>query len=209
MKKTLLATALLVLSMPAMALKISPVTTTYTGNQPSGVFVITNISQQHEDYEVIVSKLVSENGVEVQKPSDELILPQRTISLEPGQSQTVRYLRAKPFHGNEEIFVATVQQILPDKKTPLPKKRMPILFIWRAPSATPSLSARWDGNAILVTNSGSASAVLSRLTAGSKTRDGMLGGVLAGTTKRFILPGFPHVNVSVDVDGKRQELSTQ
>jgi P pilus assembly chaperone PapD len=208
MKKTLLATALLVLSMPAMALKISPVTTTYTGKQPSGTFVVTNISQQHENYEVIVSKLVSENGVEVQKPSDELILPQRTISLEPGQSQTVRYLRAKPFLGNEEIFVATVQQII-EGPSLAPKKVMPILFIWREPNATPSLSARWDGNALLVTNSGSASAVLSRLTAGSKTRNGMLGGVLAGTTKRFILPGFPHVNVSVDVDGKRQELSTQ
>lgn len=222
MKKTTLAVFLsLAIAGPALALSAGPLAKIYTANEKVGELDITNTSASVETYQISVVYLKAENGkvkeyktvrpdgIITYDETDKIKFKPSMVTLPAGKTQKIRFLRTNDEAGEQFYRVIVHQLPDPTLKTFQKLKAMDFPWVWRPDGLAPNLSARWEGQALVVTNTGTASAQLAELVAGAKSKNGLVGYVLAGETRAFTLKDFPHVNVSVKVNGKTVELAAK
>ena len=212
MKKSILIAALFAAAFtgPVAALSVGPLAKIYTANEKTGEIVITNTTTSQESYQIKVDRITVLDGKAVRTPSDAIKFAPMVVTLAPGKSQVVRFLRQSTLAGGEEYYRIVVRQRpKPDAKEWQQLKSMDFPWIWRSPLATPNLKVRWEKDEFVVTNSGSATAQLVGLKSGTKAVEGLVGYVSPGETRGFKLVGFPHGAVTVHVNGKQQVLGAQ
>lgn len=202
--KYMVALAVSLLPSLALAASVGPVYKINSGGERTGVLSISN-DDPSRVYQITVDQMVVEGGVAVRKPSSNIRFAPSVIRVEKGAQQSVRYIKGPDSTGSEEFYRVSVTEMAEPGETGMIKLvKQDLAWIWRAPNAQPLLSAKWEGEALVVTNTGTVSARLVSPQSGATTRPGLLGYVLPGETRRFSLPGFSHGPVSFDVDGKRQ-----
>jgi fimbrial chaperone protein len=198
----------------AQAVQVSPLGAVYPTDKTTGTLTLTSTEATAKTYQIFVERWTVENGKAVRKtadPADLRLLP-GLVTIEAGKRQVVRFAHA-PSTDSEQAYRLVVQEILDPVEAAKPglhkALRLDFPWFWRAMNATPQLQARWQGGQLLVTNTGTATAQLARLTAGATKVPGLVGYVLPGETHAFDLQAQPVPQVSVVVNGQAQTLTVQ
>lgn len=208
MFKTQLAIALCVLSSgSAHAVSVSPAAIVYTGNEETGVLNIDNSEGTTAvTYRISALEVTVSGGTQVRTQSDKIRFAPALVTVQPGKSQAVRFLRGD-LGATEQVYrVKMTQQLDPALKTVQTPVHQDLSWIWRPEGAQPRLSARWDSNGWTVSNTGNATAQLVSPTAGGKVVPGLLDYVLPGETRTFKLD-LPREVVRATVNGKITEIT--
>ena len=197
----------------ASAIEVSPLGMTHAPSQRVGNVTLRNSSATPKTYQLTAERWTVENGVQVRTPSQDIRFAPAVVTIPAGGAQTVRYaLRTEPM-GEELAYRINVREIVGPETKPnqfglIMAMHMDFPYFWRSPDAAPQLSARWDGDDLLVLNRGSATAQLAELTAGAVKKQGLVGYVLPGEERRIRVAGGQG-NVTVRVNGKDQSLAVQ
>jgi P pilus assembly chaperone PapD len=221
---------------PVMALSVGPLAKVYTANEKTGEITITNTAKSAESYQITVDRLTLVNGEVVRTPTEDIMFAPRVVRLEAGKSQVVRFKKTSSQSTGEEYFRVRVRQlqepklppcvasveptaeVKPVSNTPCDSSPRPaglevvqlmsmdFPWFWRSPSAAPILSAKWQGDKLVFTNTGNATAQLKNITSGPKSKPGLIGYVMPGETKAFTFKGFAHGPVTATVNDKSQVI---
>lgn len=216
MKRLILSAVLMLsaFSFSAQAgLELSPLVSVFKPGQDKGVLSMINTDTKPKTYQVFVEKWVVVDGKQLRQSTNEIRFAPSLITIPAGKRQVVRYLHNSNGAG-EQAYRIRVQEILDPEIEKLPGLHHTISidfpWIWRAADAKPSLAAHWEGGTLVIKNSGTATARLTKLTAGNINKDGLVGYVLPGEVARFEL-GAQNApsSVSVESNGKAQVLVVQ
>lgn len=200
-------------SLPAHAIEVSPLGMIHAPSQRVGNVTLRNSATTPKTYQLTAERWTLENGAQVRTPSQDIRFAPAVVTIPPGGAQTVRYaLRTDPA-GSELAYRITVREIVGPEAKPnqlglIMAMHMDFPYFWRSPDSVPSLSARWEGDELVVRNSGTATAQLSDLTAGAVKKGGLVGYVLPGEERRIRMEGG-NGSVTVRVNGKDQTLAVQ
>ncbi|MCD5965574.1 fimbrial biogenesis chaperone [Stenotrophomonas maltophilia] len=210
MIKKLLTLALFSVPLLASAVSMGPLATVYTGNEKTGVLTINNSDGPSTvTYSISVESVSVENGRAKRSPSQNIRFAPSVVTVGPGKTQTVRFLRT-PMGGGEEVYrIRATQLSNPEIKGIQTLSSLDFPWIFRSADAKPQLTARWVGGKWLVTNTGNATAQLASAVGVGKTKTGLLGYVYPGETREFALTGFSPGSVSVLVNGQPMELKNE
>lgn len=208
MFKTQLAIALCVLSSgSAHAVSVSPAAIVYTGNEKSGVLNIDNSDGTTAvTYRISALEVTVNGGTQVRTQSNNIRFAPALVTVQPGKSQAVRFLRSDLGSAEQVYRVKMTQQVDPALKIVQTPVHQDLSWIWRPEGAQPRLKARWDSNGWTVSNTGNATAQLVSPTAGGKVVPGLLDYVLPGETRTFKLD-LPREAVRATVNGKVTEIT--
>ena len=213
MKKLSAALMLAAMSLSAHALEVRPLITTFPAAHKAGTMTVSNTDEVEKTYQVFLDELTLVDGKQVRTKSTDIRFAPSIMTIKPKQSQTVRYVRSGPAVSNEAVYRVRVEEIpaiiKPEKSGVVYSMRMDFPWIWRAASASPSLTASWTGRDLTVRNTGTATAQLVNLKAGSKVKQGLIGYLLPGETATYKMDATPVQSVSVMVNSKPVELDVK
>lgn len=217
MKHFALLTCLLLslLATTASALEVSPLTKTFRPSDDRGVLTLRNSHSKPKIYQVMAEEWTVENGVRVVRPATDLHLVPSLITIQPGKTQIVRFVRQGGTVASEKFYRLAVQEILHPDIAKLPglhnTLRIEFTWIWRAPGLTPQVSARWDGDAIVIRNDGNATArIVDLQSGGTMIKKGLLDYVLPGTEQRIEIESKARPStVKVLVNDQATDLAVQ
>ncbi|WP_081352310.1 MULTISPECIES: fimbrial biogenesis chaperone [Stenotrophomonas] len=212
MRQLLLAVAL-ANPLASYAVEVSPVVAIYSPSQKIGVLSITNTDSMPKTYQVFADAWTVENGKQTRRETGDLRFAPSLITIQPGKRQVVRYLKTNPAD-SEQAYRIRVQEILDPEVAKLPGLHQTVKidspWFWRPKGAQPQLSASWQGGSLLIQNTGSATAQLTNLTAGSEHKSGLVGYVLPTEALKLPLKAkSPPGSISVVVNGVTQELAVR
>lgn len=215
--KNTLATAMIlalgcVAASHASAVEVSPLGMTHAPSQRVGVLTVRNSATTPKTYQLSAESWTVVDGAQVRAPSQDIRFAPAVVTIAPGGAQTVRYAIRVDTSGVERAYRVEVREIVgPDAKPNemglILAMHMDFPYFWRAPDSAPVLAARWDGDTLVVKNSGTATAQLADLTAGAAVKQGLVGYVLPGEERRIRVEGGTGSTVSVRVNGKDQSLA--
>lgn len=215
MKKTIFAAALVasLFSATAGAVQVAPLYTVYEPATKAGVLKVTNTDPTPKTYQVIVDAWTVENGVSVRNAATDIRFAPSVFTVKPGQMQTVRWARTGAPGADEKAYRILVKEI-PDPEVLKQEGIHNVMnidsgWIFRPASLSPQLTARAEGNSLIVTNSGNATARLVDLVSGAASIPGLVGYVLPGETKTIVLSKKPSGNVSVKINDKDAQIEVR
>lgn len=214
MRSFVLFLAALLAAGSAQAVQVNPLAAVYPTDKNTGTLTLTSTEATAKTYQIFVERWTVENGKAVRKPADptDLRLLPSLVTIPAGKRQVVRFAHA-PTSDSEQAYRLVVQEILDPIEAAKPglhkTLRLDFPWFWRAKTASPQLSARWQGGQLVVTNTGNATAQLAKLTAGSTKVPGLVGYVLPGETHAFDLRASQVPQVSVVVNGQALTLTVQ
>lgn len=168
--KSLYASLLLLLSLPASALTVSPMAQTLDQSASTGTLRIKSDEATTLRYQVMVDAwTVGPNGEKVMTPSTNLAFyPATVITLGPGKIQTLRWKRTGSMPGKQQVYFITVKPLDPpttkaviNGASVLIGKQMGMAWTFTSPGLAPVLSAKREGANLVFHNAGNASARLS------------------------------------------------
>jgi fimbrial chaperone protein len=211
------ACCLLVPALSAHAIQVRPLIAEYSPRTTKGTLHVSNPGKTEKTYQVLVDRWHVVNGEKARTRSSALRIAPAVFTMEPGKSQTLRWAliatEADPSSAGsgEQAYRIRLEEV-PDPArvqqagltTTL---NMDFPWFWRARDLAPSLSARWDGSVLIVSNTGTATAQLVDLVSGAVSKPGLVGYVLPGETARFDLGGKGSGSVSLKVNGKDSTLA--
>ncbi|WP_165710284.1 fimbrial biogenesis chaperone [Stenotrophomonas maltophilia] len=212
MRKLLLAIALAT-PLASHAVEVSPVVAIYSPSQKIGVLSITNTDATPKTYQVFADAWTVENGKQERRKTEDIRFAPSLITIQPGKRQVIRYLKSNPAD-IEQAYRIRVQEILDPEVAKLPGLHQTVKidspWFWRPKGAQPQLSASWQGGSLVIHNTGSATAQLTNLTAGSDNKNGLVGYVLPTEALRLPLKAkSPPSSISVVVNGVTQDLAVR
>lgn len=197
---TFLRQALILLSLfsgvaSASKLEVMPLHIVQTPAQRTGVLTITNHDTLPTTIQVRAFAWAQTGGIETRTPTKDVRFSPALVTLQPGQTQVVRFLRSTPDGADETAYRLDVSELPPPTSAgaaSLARVRLTFDFplFFRPDGAQPQLAARWDGNALVVRNSGASTAQLAALgpVQGAPWIPGLVGYVLPGAEMRFAVP---------------------
>lgn len=201
------------MSLSAQALEVRPLVSTFPTAHKAGTMTITNTDDVEKSYQVIAEAWTVVNGVKQRTPTKDLMFRPSVITLAPKGSQVVRYIRTSSIEGHETAYRIKVAEIpskiQPTKSGVVYAMGMDFPWIWRAEAAQPNLVMTWQGQDLKVANTGTATAQLVNLTAGSTHKKGLVGYVLPGETITFKLGAARVSTVNVMINGKPVDLDVK
>lgn len=196
------------------AVEARPSVAIYKPGQKAGVLAISNSDPHPRSFQLHVNEMTVENGIGVSKPSTELRFAPSIITVPAKSVQTVRFVM-KGASDSERYFRIIVEELKPIDFKPTESgiyflTKMSLPWFWRSDSQAPQLSARWDGEDLLVKNSGNSTAQLSVLTAGSVKVPGLVGYVMPGAEERFKIGAKAQVaSIALNINGKAATLDVK
>lgn len=196
------------------AVEAKPSVAHYKSGQKAGVLTISNSDAHARSFQLFVNEMTLVEGKGVAKPTTDLRFAPSIITV-PGKSvQTVRFVMSGSTE-NERYFRITVDELKPVDFKPTKSgvyflTRMSLPWFWHNDSLVPKLTARWEGGDLLVKNTGTSTAQLSVLTAGSVKVEGLVGYVMPGAEERFKIGAKAKVpTITLNVNGKPATLDVQ
>lgn len=212
-KRFILAAAIAGAAFSAHAVQIRPLYTEHDTDKKAGALFVGNTDKVDKTYQVSVYEWSVQGGKFTKTKSTDLRFIPSIFTVKPNKLQTTRWVKTKPNTGKEQIYQVVVEEV-PD---PILMKKSGILelitvdfpWVWRPDGLAPALTARWDGSALVVKNTGTATAKLTDLVAGSVRKDGLVGYVMPGAESRFEVGGKAKVSVAVKVNGKDTTLEAK
>lgn len=208
-KQFLIAAIAACLTSPAFAgnLQISPVGMTLPPQQRVERMKIINHNKTPSSLQLQAFVWTQVNGKDVEVPTTNIRFSPAIVEVPAGGEQIVRVIRMTPPIAKEDTYRMRVSE-LPPKETVtkvgagavlLLTYNLPLFF--RPQGAEPSLSYRWEGSKLVVTNTGQGTAQLSGIGNGTDKpwKPGLVGYVLPGSTMKFDVAGkAPSIKVHVN-----------
>ncbi|WP_336619078.1 fimbria/pilus periplasmic chaperone [Stenotrophomonas sp. PS02301] len=206
--RVLLGACLLTVSCSAMAVSVGPTSAVYSPSETTGVLTVDNSNGDGEvTYRISVDEVVVIDSKSVRQPSNKIRFAPALITVQPGKTQTVRYLRGSSGASEEVYRIKMTQLPNPGAKGIQTLAHQDLSWIWRKDSSKPILVGRLNAKQWSVTNSGDATAQIVSPTTGGSTQSGLMGYVLPGETRVFQVPNLSGGPVSAIVNGQRMEIS--
>lgn len=213
MKKIVAAILLAGVSVSAQALEVRPLVSTFPNEHKAGTMTVSNTDDVEKSYQITAEAWTVVNGKKERNPTKDLLFRPSVITLAPKASQVVRYVRTPAVGGNETAYRIKVAEIpskiQPTKTGVVYAMGMDFPWIWRSNEAQPNLSLTWQGEELVVKNTGSATAQLVNLSAGTIQRKGLLGYVLPGETVSFKIGASKSSTVNVMLNGLPVDLDVK
>lgn len=218
MRKFKLALVALVMTLAAgtaSALEVAPLIKVFKPGQDRGALTLRNTSTQAKTYQLSVDEWSVVDGQRSTQPATDLQLVPVLITIPPGRTQVVRFVRTGEKVSSEKVYRLTVQELLHPDLAGKPGLhqllRIGFTWIWRAPGLEPEVSARWEGNTLVLRNEGSATAHVVDVQAGGVAiKKGLLDYILPGTEVRIDAPAKARGGlVRMTVNGAQVELAAQ
>lgn len=215
------ACCLLFPALSAHAIQVRPLMAEYSPRTTRGTLHVSNPGTTEKTYQVLVDRWHVVDGKKVRTRTTALRIAPSVFTMEPGRSQTLRWALTSTNRdgiswaasaANGELAYRIRLEEVPDparvQQAGLTTSlNMDFPWFWRTRDLAPSLSARWDGSDLIVSNSGTATAQLVDLVSGAVSKLGLVGYVLPGETARFDLGGKGTGPVSLKVNGKDSTLA--
>jgi fimbrial chaperone protein len=181
------------------------------------VLSISNPSQTATKIQVRTFAWSQSGGEDVLTPTREVMASPSMLSLAPGEKKVIRILRMKAATGKEMDYRLILSEI-PAPPDPTAKSfgtrvilNVSVPWIYQPDTtASPILTARYQGKDLVVSNTGPVAAKLADLgTGGEKPwKPGLVGWVLPNASRTFPVPKIAH-SLTVTVNGKPQTISAQ
>lgn len=203
---------------PTFAMTITPLGQTLDQSTTTGSLRIQNNSKGTKRYQIVADVLsIGANGEKVQAPTSDLAFyPASIVVLEPGKIRTLRWKRSAVPSTQAQTYMITVQEMPMDQSDAVEIRtgmsvslapRMKFPWVFTPPSAAPVLSARHEGNALVLSNTGKGVAGLAHISyAGNPDPGAQV--VLPG--ERLRLPAKASSNeVTFQLKGVLQTLSVE
>ena len=207
MKRLFLALAL-ALALPATAanLQISPLGMTLTPQQKVESLRIKNAGTTPIRIQMRAFSWTQVAGETVETPTNDVRFGPGQFEIPAGATQIVRVIRTSPDKPTEQTYRVVISELPSEAIAPeqsgavfLLNYNLPLFY--RPAGATPTLSFTREGQALAVSNSGSATAQLSVMSVdGKPVNTGLVGYVLPGSTVK--IPTTSGKNVSIKVNGE-------
>lgn len=212
LKRMMLAAALFVAAGSVQALEVSPLVATFTPNHRAGTLTINNTDGVEKTYQVFVDEWAVENGEKVRRPSNAIRFAPAVVTIPANGTQTVRYIHSRASADEEKAYRIKVQEIqsgvVSTQTGVVFAMAMDFPWFWRGATMKPQLEARWDGQDLLVKNTGNATAQLVNLQVGDYQRTGLVGYVLPQEEARFEAKDVKvrSANISLLINGTATEM---
>lgn len=210
MKRLLFCLAVMLATFPALASKIalSPVVIRAPEQAQTTVFQLHNLGTNPAFYQVSVLVWRQDGLTETEVPTRDVMASPTVLEVAPGAKRVVRLMKLKPGAG---AFRLSVREILkPSSASGIRTAvsfSVPVLF--ESATATPTLTAQRQAGQLVITNTGTGAAQITAIGAVSAkpAKEGMLGWLLPGGTKRFDFA--PAGDVVLKVNGRPLTLSVR
>ncbi len=205
MKYFLSTLLLLGLSFSATAMQVSPLGQTISPNKNNGSMTITNVSKDKKEYQLKAFKWTLVNGKQVKEAVDEIRFAPSAFFLEPGKSQTVRFINSTK--SNDELayrVVATEKSAAKlDRSGVNPIFNMNFPIFWRA-SNKAELKATLSQGQITLRNNGKLTAQLADFNYGTFKKPGLYLYLLPG--EELTLPRNDASSIKALVNSSPSEI---
>lgn len=174
MKFLLSALLLLSLSFSASAMQVSPLGQTISQSKNNGSMTITNVSKEKKEYQLKAFKWTLVDGKQIKEAVDEIRFAPSAFFLEPGKSQTVRFINSTKSNDELAYRVVTTEKSAAklERSGVNPIFNMNFPIFWRA-SNKAELKATQSQGQITLRNSGKVTAQLADFSYGSFKKPGL------------------------------------
>ncbi|MGV7183755.1 fimbrial biogenesis chaperone [Xanthomonas axonopodis] len=208
MKKVLLCAALAIATLNAQAMQITPLGQTISPSKSSGSLTITNTSTEKKEYQLKALKWTLVDGKQFKTGSDDIRFAPSAFYLEPGKSQTVRFINSQKSTGELAYrVIATEKNVAKLEKTGVdPIFNMNFPIFWRS-SDKALVEAKATGQSIVLRNSSQSTAQIANLKVGSFAKPGLFGYLLPG--EALSIPGGGASSISALINGVQTEIAVE
>jgi fimbrial chaperone protein len=182
----------------AADIQLSPVNLTLTPAQKVETLRITNTGSTPVPVQMRGLKWSQVDGQSLEVPTQEIRFQPTMATIQPGQTQVIRVVKVKAPAGQEEAYRVVVSELPTEiQKSESENKAVFLLnyslpLFYRAAGAAASLRGEYKAGELILTNTGTATAKVYGVKAGSEmVVPGLLGYVLPGSTMRFPIDAAP------------------
>lgn len=208
MKKVFFCAAVALATLNAQAMQITPLGQTISPSKSSGSLTITNTSSEKKEYQFQALKWTLVDGKQVKTSSDDIRFAPSAFYLEPGKSQTVRFINSQK--STDELayrVIATEKNVAKLEKTGVnPIFNMNFPIFWRS-SDKALVKAKADGESIVLRNTSQSTAQIANLKVGSFEKPGLFGYLLPGEV--LTIPSGGASKITALINGIQTEIAVE
>lgn len=208
MKKVLLVTALVLATMNVQAMQVTPLGQTISPDKSNGSLTITNTSTEKKEYQLKALKWTLVDGKQVKTGSNDIRFAPSAFYLEPGKSQTVRFINSQK-NTSELAYrvIATEKNVSKLEKTGVdPIFNMNFPIFWRS-SDKALVVAKVDSQSIVLRNTSQTTAQIANLKVGNKEKAGLFCYLMPG--EALTIPSRGVSKISALINGIQTEIAVE